>query len=337
MFHGRAWRAEQFGPPSDVLRFQDTTWDAPTDGRMLVKVRACGVGLPDLLMTQGRYVSVPRPPVYPGQEVCGDVVATGPDSRFAVGDRVMGLTPFTEGHGGFSDYAYVRESKAVPAPSTLTDVEAAGFMIGYRTANAALIDRIQLQAGQTVAVLGAAGSSGLAAIALAKALGARVIAIASSAEKLAFCQELGADHGIDYTSTDVGVELKRLTDGVGVDVLFDPVGGPVAAQSLAGVRMRGQVAVIGYASGTWLEVNPVDLVLRNYSVVGVFAGGFTETQDIAANQNLHALAEQGRIRTALGSVHDLEQAPDVLESLEGAVRPGKVVMTVSTDPTTKEH
>jgi NADPH:quinone reductase len=328
-FSGRAWRTDQFGRPGDVLELCDTTWGVPSAGRVLVRVRAAGVGLPDLLMTQGRYVSTPQPPVLPGQEVCGDVVAVAPGSRFAVGDRVMGMTPFTEALGGCSDYAYVRESKAARTPAAMSDAEAAGFMTGFRTAHATLITRIGLKPGQVLGILGAAGSSGLAAISLGKALGTRVIAVASSAARLAFCSQVGADDTIDYTSADVGVELKRLTDGKGVDVLFDPVGGRVARQALAGVRPGGVVALIGYASGSWLEFDPVDLVLRNYAIVGVFAGGFTEEEDISANERLRQLAEQGRIRTAIGSVHRFEDAPSVLEALEGATRPGKVVMTVS--------
>jgi NADPH2:quinone reductase len=327
MFTGQAWRAAEFGQPIDALTLHELSWPVPEAGRVLVKVRACGVGLPDQLMVQGRYRLTPKPPVDPGQEVTGVVVAVAPGSDFAVGDRIMGLTPFPQGHGGFGDYAYVRESKAVTVPTSFTDVEAAGFMIAFRTAHAALVDRIQLQDGQTLGMLGAAGSSGLAAIQLGKALGATVIAVAGSSEKLAFSQEAGADHGIVYRGHDVGAELSGLTGGTGVDVLFDPVGGAVAAQALTGLRTRGQVAVIGFASGEWLDASAAELVMRNHSLVGVFAGGFTAEEDQATNAALLRLAEAGRIRTPVGSVHDFADVPQVLQELGSTTPAGKVVVT----------
>lgn len=328
---GRSWCAEHFGDPRQVLQLRDAHWDPPTPGRLLVRVDACGVGLPDLLMVQGKYPLTPSPPIRPGQEVVGTVVAAGAGTDFGVGERIMGLTPFPEGEGGFGDYAYVRASKAIIAPTVLSDAEAAGFMIGFRTAHTALINRLTVRAQQTVAVLGASGSSGLAAIALAKALGARVVAVGSSAAKLAFCTEAGADECIDYTVSDTGAALRALTDGVGVDVLFDPVGGAVAASAVAGVRARGSVALIGYASGDWLVPDMTDVVMRNLALVGVFAGGFTEAEDDAANRALGAMAQAGRLRPALGSSHSFLDVPEVLASLDGSIPPGKITVMVEND------
>ena len=171
MYSGRIWRAERFGQPTDVLRVEERVWRAPSPGRVLVRVNACGVGLPDLLMTLGQYALVREPPVEPGEEVAGEVVAVASGSAFKVGDRVMGATPFTEGLGGYSDYAYIRESKSLLIPDGMSDIEAAGFMIAFRTAHIALIDRVPLERGQTLAVLGASGSSGLVSHGLRPAVG----------------------------------------------------------------------------------------------------------------------------------------------------------------------
>jgi NADPH:quinone reductase len=330
MVEGRSWRAESFGDPREVLHLRDVVWDVPAPDHLLVRVHACGVGLPDLLMVQGRYPLTPAPPVQPGQEVVGTVVAAGDLTDFAVGDRVMGLTPFPQGLGGFGDHAYVRASKTILAPPTLSDAEAAGFMIGFRTAHAGLLSRLTVRPDQTVAVLGASGSSGLAAIGLAKALGARVVAVGSSPEKLAFCAAAGADECVDHRTSDVGEALLAATGGTGVDVLFDPVGGPVAVQALTGVRSRGSVAVIGFASGTWIDAPMGDVVMRNLALVGVFAGGFTIEEDAAMNRTLLDLATQGRIRPALGASHAFSDVADVLQSLDQRVPPGKITVTVET-------
>jgi len=327
-FQGRSWRAKEFGDPRDVLYVEDVEWGPPTRDRLLVRVAACGVGLPDLLMVQGRYPLTPKPPVQPGQEVVGVVVEAGAETDFRVGDRVMGLTPFPEGHGGFGDYAYVRASKTILAPSTMSDAEAGGFMIGFRTAHAALISRLTVRTGQTIAVLGANGSSGLAAIVLAKALGARVIAVGSGMEKLTYCANTGADDCIDYRTSDVGGELLSLTGGIGVDVLFDPVGGALAAQAVTGVRRGGSVAVIGFASGRWIDAAMGDVVMRNLALVGVFAGGFSVEEDAAMNRTLLEMAEQGRIRPALGNSYGFAEVSNALQRLDQGMPPGKITVHI---------
>jgi NADPH2:quinone reductase len=326
MVSGKAWRAERFGEPADELRLLPTEWPDPAPGRALVRVHAVGVGLPDRLMVTGHYRLAAEPPVSPGQEVCGTVVAVAPGSPFAVGDRIMGLTPFAEGHGGYGDYAYVRESKASPVPEHFGDAEAAGFMLAYRTAHASLITRVALGDGQTVAVLGAAGSSGLAAIQLARALGATVVAIAGGPDKLDFCTAIGAHHTVDYRRADVGAELLRITDGQGVDVLFDPVGGPAARQAIGGLRGGGTVAVVGYASGSWIDVPAAELVMRNHALVGVFTGGFTEDEDRAINAELTRLVGAGQLATPLGATYTFDEVPRVLQHLGSASPPGKIVV-----------
>jgi len=269
---------------------------------------------------------VSQPPVTPGQEVAGEVVEVAPGSAFAPGDRVMGMTPFAEGSGGCGDFAYVREAKACRAPACLTDEAAAGFLIGFRTAHAALVDRVPVEPGQSVVVLGAAGSSGSAGIQLAKALGAQVIAVAGGPAKCDFCRSIGADVAIDYRAAgDLGEAIRAAAGGRGADVLFDPVGGESAVAAVKGLGRGGRVAMLGFASGTWLKPDPLDLVLRNYGVLGVFAGGYTADEDQAAYRYLVGLAEEGRIRTPVGQVWSFAEVPSAIASLQ-APPPGKSVI-----------
>jgi NADPH2:quinone reductase len=328
MYQGKTWKAPAFGEPADVLRVEDATWDEPAEGLVLVRVLACGLGMPDVLMTRGGYPLLPKPPVSPGQEVAGEVVATAPGSRFAVGDRVMGLTAYLEGWGGLGDYAYVGEGKARPVPDTLTDEQAAGFMLSFRTAYAGLADRVQVKSAENLLVLGASGGSGAAAIRLGKALGAIVIAVAGSAEKLRFCIEMGADHVVNYREADVAEQVKDYTDGRGADVVFDPVGGHLGTRALAAVARLGRVAIIGYASGNFLTLDPLDMVLRNYTAVGVFASGTAE-EDAVAYDELCRLAGVARITTPLTRVVGFEDVPRALATLHEY--PGKSVVRIATN------
>lgn len=326
MHRGRTWSAPAFGEPGEVLTLTDTTWSGVAEGRLLVRVLVCGLGMPDVLMTRGQYPLLPEPPVFPGQEVAGEVVATAPGSRFAVGDRIMGLTSFLDGRGGLGDYAYVQEAKARPIPDTLSDEQAAGFLLSFRTAYAGLVGRVQVRSGETLLVLGASGGSGAAAIRLGKSLGATVIAVAGGDDKLRFCRELGADHVVDRLHTDVADTVHTLTDGHGADVIFDPVGGDLGTHALAAVARLGRVAVIGYASGRFLTLDPLDMVLRNYTAVGVFAAGTAE-EDTTAYDALFRLAVAGGLTTPLSRVVGFDDVPDALATLH--LHPGKTVVRIA--------
>jgi NADPH2:quinone reductase len=326
MFQGRSWQAHAFGEPKDVLRAIPIEWPAPAPGRVLVRVLACKVGLPDLLITTGRYPLSPQPPVVPGQEVAGEVVAVPAGSDFAVGERVMGATAFIDGWGGYSDYAYLREEKTRRVPPTMTDEEAAGFTIGFRTAYAGLHERIQVQPGEVVLVLGAAGNTGAAAVQLGKALGATVIAAAGDEAKLAFCTGIGADHVVNYRTSDVVEQVRRITDGRGADVVFDPVGGELGTRAAGAVARLGRFALIGYASGSWATLDPLDMVLRNYAAVGVFASG-TPEEDRQAYDHLADLARRGVIRTPVSRVVPFDEVPDAVDAIPTAV-PGKTIVRV---------
>jgi NADPH:quinone reductase len=229
MVTGRVWRAHAFGDPASVLHLEEECFASPPQGRILVRVAAAGIGLPDLLLLGGRFPGVSKPPITPGQEVVGEVVEIAKGSNFAIGDRVMGMTPFMEGQGDFGEYAFVVEAKAIHAPDLLSDEMAAGFLIGFRTAHAAFVDRAPIRAGQTVLILGGAGSSGAAAIQLATAPGARVTAVAGGPEKCAFCLRIGASAAIDHKAVaDLSLALREAAGPSGIDLIFDPVGGATA-------------------------------------------------------------------------------------------------------------
>lgn len=335
---GDAWMADRFGAPGEVLRRVARTWGDPAPGEVLVRVLACGVGLPDALMLRGGYATVRRPPVTPGQEVSGIVVAAGAGSSHRPGERVMGYTSFTTGSGGYADYALLPAATCLPAPAALSDAEAAAFMIAYRTAYAALVERAAVAAEETLLVLGASGSSGAAAIDLGRALGARVIAVAGGAAKVDHCRTLGADDAIDHRGEDVAGRVHALTGGRGADVIFDPVGGDLAARALGAIARHGRIAVVGYASGAWVTLDPLDMVLRSWSAVGVYAGAFSAAADAHAFAELTALAEAGRIKPPVSRIYAFDEVPAVLAALEGGAPPGKLTVAVSTtDPRSRAH
>jgi NADPH:quinone reductase len=330
MYEGRSWQAAEFGAPRDVMRVVETTWSDPHEGQVLIRVRAAGVGYADVLQVLGHYPGV-TPPVVPGLEVSGEVVAVAPGSEFTVGERVMGITPaaMAEPYGGYSDYAYVREGSTLRIPAALSFEEAAGFMIPFRTAYQALTERIRMEPGEVLAILGAGGAVGSAAIQLGKALGAKVIAVAAGEAKLKFCTATGADHTVDHREQDVAAELNRLTDGAGVDVLLDPVGGDLATRALQGVGIGGRVPVVGFASGSFITTDAMDLMMRNYAIVGVYAGATTPEQDTAAYRRLIELVDQHAIRTPVGTVSGFDEMPEVLSRLTSGGPAGKHIINVS--------
>src|SRR5882757_11118446 len=225
VIRGRAWRLVRFGAAKDSIELQEVTWAPPLPGRLLIRVRAAGAGYPDVMMAAGQFPLLGAPPFGLGEEAAGEVVAVPAGSRFAVGDQVTGITEFLEGWGGYADYAYLREGSTIRVPAGMTDDQAGGFPIGFRTAYAGLVERAPVAAGQTLLVLGGAGSSGATALQLGKALGATVIAVAGSQDKLELCTRYGADHVVNYRTDDLTARIAEITDGRGVDLIYDPVGG----------------------------------------------------------------------------------------------------------------
>lgn len=322
----KTWRADSFGDPADVLHLQEIAIPEPREKFMVVRVLAIGVGLPDVLMLKGVYPLVKSPPVSPGQELVGEVVAVASGSKFAIGDRVMGTSNFPQAQGAFSEYCAMPEGGACLAPAALSNEQAAGFVIPFKTAYVGLVLRCALKAGETLLVLGGAGSSGQAAIQLGKCLGATVIAVAGSQDKLNFCKEMGADHAISYRDGDIASTVNQLTNGKGVDVVFDPVGGKTSEQTANCIARHGRIGLVGFASGIWPTFEPVDMVMKNYSAVGVFAGNISSAETKACFEMLCAYAEQGKLVTPVAQVFNFEDVPLALAIMQNHPPSGKLIV-----------
>lgn len=329
MFSGSVWRVVRFGEPSDALELQETTWQEPFEGQVLIRVAAAGAGYPDRMMVDGTYPLAGRLPYGLGQEAVGVVVTVPAGSVFSVGDRIAGATPFHEGWGGYAEYAYISECSAMRVPVAMSDEEAAGFPVGFRTAYAGLVERARVEAGRTVLVLGAAGSAGSAAVQLAKALGMTVIAVARGESKVRFCAEHGADHVVDHRAEDVAARIAEITGGRGVDVVYDLVGGELGTAMLACLARDGLMLLVGQASGAGPSIEALPLMMGNVGVAGVLA---VPQQNAAAEAavwaRLNGLATAKAITTPVGSVYQFEEVPRMVAELASAA-PGKTVVRVA--------
>jgi NADPH2:quinone reductase len=298
----------------------------PGPREVLVKVAAAGVNFADTLMIAGKYQEKPALPFAPGLELAGTVEAVGDGvTRVAPGARVLALVP----HGAFAEYAVAREADVYPVPDGLDLVTAAGFAVTYGTAHGALRWHADLQPGETLMVHGAAGGVGLAAVECGKALGARVIASAGGAEKLAVAEAHGADALIDYRSEDVKQRMRDLTDGRGVDVVFDPVGGAVFDASLRATAWGGRLVVIGFAGGAVQQIPANILLVKNVSVHGMYWGANrTHAPERLAAQfeELFDWAVAGRIRPLVSHRYALEDGAQALADLKARKTTGKVVI-----------
>jgi NADPH:quinone reductase len=314
-----------FGP-LDTLTVGDLPDPVVGPGEVLIDVHAAGVNFPDLLIVQGLYQFKPEPPFAPGGEVAGVVTAVGPGvERFQLGDRVMATTLW----GGFAEKALAREHQVMAIADGVDDEIASAIGITYGTSFHALKDRACLRRGETLLVLGAAGGVGLAAVEIGAAMGATVIAAASSDEKLAIAREHGARHGIHYGREDLRATLKELTGGRGLDVIYDPVGGALSEQALRSIAWEGRFLVVGFAAGEVPKL-PLNLVLlKGCQVVGVFWGAFTERTPERNRANLSELViwyREGSIRPHIDGVYDLEQSIEALRRLEARDVKGKLVI-----------
>ncbi len=320
------WRATQFGEAKQVLRLEERELGPPAAGIVELRVEATGVGLPDVLMVRGNYPAVRQPPVTPGQEIAGTVVRVGPGCGLKPGDSVISMTRFAEGMGGFAERCQVPEALTSRRPRGMSAEEAAGFWVPFHTGYVGVVQRGQLKAGETLLVLGAAGSSGSAAIQLGKALGATVIATVSSQEKVEFCRALGADHAINYRDVPIHEGVQQIVGRKGVEMIFDPVGGAAYDQAVKCIARHGRVILIGYSSGSWARVDPLHAVLRSYSLVGAFPGARTPEETSAQHEALCAMAEAGKIRTPIDRVFPFEQVPEALERVGSNRAVGKVIV-----------
>ncbi len=314
---------EDYGPIEN-LAYKDVDEPSPKGREVVIEAEAVGVNYPDGLLVQGLYQAKPDLPFVPGMESAGTVVAVGPEvTRLKVGDRVVASMQL----GAFAEKVAVDEAAAMPLPDGFDAGIACALVCGYGTAHHALKQRAALKPGETLLVLGAAGATGLAAIQIGKTMGARVIAVASSAEKQALAKAEGADEAIGYE--DLRGDIKRLTDGAGVDVAFDPVGGEAFDALARSMAWNGRLLVIGFASGTIPKL-PVNLALvKGYSLVGVFWGAFTRKEPAVFADNMRELmgwAVDGSVRPHVSERAKLADAADVLRRMHDRQTTGKIVL-----------
>lgn len=315
------------GPETLVL--EDLPLLQPGPGEVVVHVHAAALNFPDTLIIENKYQFKPPLPFSPGGEVAGTVKAVGAGvTGFVPGQPVIA----TCGWGGFAEEVCTEARKLVPLPPGVSMEAAASLVVTYGTTQYALQERAHLRPGETLLVLGAAGGTGLSAVELGKLMGARVIAAASSAEKLALCREYGADELIDYRREDLKERLKQLTGGRGVDVVYDPVGGSITEAALRGMAWQGRYLVIGFTAGE-IPRPPLNLaLLKGCSIVGVFYGRFREEQPALADELLAQLTgwlAQGRIRPAVTQRRPLEEGSAALQDLAARRVLGKIVLTTA--------
>ena len=323
----RALVCPAYGPVEN-LEIRELPAPDPGAGQVQIKVRAAGLNFPDLLSIAGQYQLKLPPPFVPGAEIAGVVTATGTDvRRVKAGDAVIAMPT----GGAFADVCVADEINTVPKPESLSFEEAAGFAITYFTTMHAYRQSAQLQPGETVLVLGAAGGVGSAAVELGKAMGARVIAAASTSDKLEFAKALGADEIINYAEQPLKEAVKALTDGKGVDVVYDPVGGELSEDALRATGWHGRYLVIGFASGK-IPALPANLaLLKEASIVGVWWGtwaGRHPQEQFENMQTLAALLEEGKIRPRVSACFALEDYVAAFRSLSERRATGKIVFTL---------
>jgi len=300
----------------------------PQAGEIIIRVKAIGLNFFDTLIIVGKYQYRPAPPFSPGAEVSGIVTSVGDGvGDFAKGDRVMAFT----GWGGARELVAVNAARAVAMPENAGFETAAAMQVTYGTSFYALKDRAALRAGETLAVLGAAGGTGQAAVELGKLMGARVIAVASSDEKLEFCKSLGADHVVNSTSDDVRERIKALTQGRGADVIYDPVGGNLSESAFRAIGWGGRYLVIGFASGEIARL-PLNLpLLKGAAAVGVFWGEHLEREPEQYKDNMKRLVRwlaDGSIRPRIHRSFTLEEAPAAFAAIARREIKGKAVLLV---------
>jgi NADPH2:quinone reductase len=328
----RAVLCKEFGGYEKLVVEDVPALPDPGPGQVKLRVRAAGLNFADLLMIGGTYQEKPALPFSPGLEAAGEVMAVGSGvTRLAPGDRVLALLD----HGGFAEQALAREADVYSLPDGLDDATAAGFAIAYGTAHGALRWRADLKPGETVLIHGAGGGVGLAAVEVAKAMGATVIATAGDAGKLAIARDHGADHLIDYKTEALRGRVKAICDGLGkggVDVVYDPVGGDVFDQSLRCMSWSGRLVLIGFASGTVPQIPANILLVKNLTVLGLYWGSYRRHRpDLLADAfaELFAWHKAGKLKPHISHSLDLDRAREALDLIKTRRSTGKVVLTIA--------
>ncbi len=321
----QALMCEQFGPP-ESLCLRELPVPAPKAGEVLIRIQATGLNFPETLIIQNKYQIKPPVPFAPGGEMAGIVASVGPGvTQFKPGDRVAALTHW----GGFAQYIAAPVVKTIAVPASM-DLDTAGaFTLAYGTAHHAFKQRARLRADETVLVLGASGGVGIAAVEVAKAMGAKVIAAASTADKLAIAQEHGADLTINYSEQDLKSAAKEMTAGRGVNVIFDPVGDKLADAAFRTIAWEGRYLVIGFAGGQIPAIALNLPLVKGASIVGVFWGDFVERSNELHRQNmdeLYSMHAQGKLKPRISARFDLAHGAEAIRSLMNRKATGKLIL-----------
>ncbi len=319
---------EELAPADRLVLRED--FPAPKTGKNDVKiaVHACGLNFPDTLIIEGKYQFKAMPPFVPGAEMAGEIIEVGEKvTHLQVGQRVMTVAT----HGGFAEEAVIPAMGALPIPEGMPYEQAAAFPMAYGTTMYALKQRAGLLQGETLLVLGAAGGVGMAAVQLGKLMGARVIAAASSDEKLAVCRQAGADEIVNYSEGELKTAVKKLTGGKGADVIYDPVGGDLFQQSLSCINWNGRILVIGFASGTIPEAAVNRCLLKNCAIVGVFWGASMVREPQENMQNFALCGKwyaEGKLVPHVSATYPLADAPRAMQDMLSRSIKGKAVIRV---------
>lgn len=318
---------ETLGPPNN-LKYKEVPDPKIGPDEIAIAIKACAINFPDTLIIQGKYQMRPELPFSPGSDISGIVISVGAEVKnLKVGDEVFGVIPF----GGMAEQVKTKTKNIFPKPEGMSFPIAASFLYAYGTSLHALKDRAQLEKDETIVIMGASGGVGLAAVDIAKKMGARVIACASTAEKLELCKTYGADATINYTSEDLKIRIKELTGGKGADVIYDPVGGDYSEAALRGLAWKGRYLVVGFASGTIPKI-PLNLaLLKGCQIVGVFWGRFTQEEpgiNLSNSLQIMNWYNDGQIKPHIHKLYPLEQAPAALEEMMNRKVLGKVIITV---------
>jgi len=321
----KAILCREFGP-IEKLTYEDVPSPVPAAGQVTIRVAAAGVNFPDALMVEGKYQHKPPFPFSPGGEVAGTIKSLGAGVEgLQAGDDVIGIAM----HGAYAEEIVVDARGVIPIPRGTDPAKAAALMFAHGTSLHALQDRAALKSGESLLVLGAAGGVGLAAVELGKAMGARVIAAASSAEKLDVCRTRGADETINYTSEDLRDRLRTITEGRGVDVVYDAVGGPHSEPAFRSIAWNGRFLVVGFAAGAIPQIALNLPLLKGASIVGVFWGEFMKREPARHRANARQLLDwlaAGKIAPHIHARYPLSRAVDALAAVRARQVTGKIVL-----------
>ena len=313
-----------FGPIRDI-QYKEVDEPNLNENSILIKVNSVGVNFPDGLLVQGKYQLKPETPFIPGMEVAGEVISLGAkDTDFVVGDRVAALSQLN----GYAEKAVVKTSSTFKIPVNMSYDDACALLCAYGTSHYALKQRGNLKKGETLVVLGASGSTGIAAIQIGKIMGAKVIAVASNSEKQKIAEENGADLSIGYEN--LKEKLKEISAGKGIDVIFDPVGGDTFDTIARTMARKGRLLVIGFASGSIPKLAVNLALVKEFSVVGVFWGAFTRAEPNEYKINMIELFDwyqKGLLKPLIEENHALSEAANVLEKILARGAKGKIILS----------